>query len=53
MVEKKLSITEANIYEVQQWYDKFAERFMDKMNVDKSVFAECSLSWVRYNAEWK
>lgn len=49
---KRLNINDANTYLLQDKFDKIAEQAMEKWNIDKEVFADLCLFWVRYNAKW-
>lgn len=51
-MEERLNITTANTYILQDKFDKIAEQALEKWNIDKEVFADLCLSWVRQQAKW-
>jgi len=51
-MEEKLTICTANIYELQERFNNGAVKIMDNLNIDKEVFAELCLCWVREHAKW-
>jgi len=51
-MEEKLNIDTANTYLLQDKFDKIAKQALEKWNIDKEVFADLCLTWVRYNAQW-
>lgn len=51
-MEERQNICEANTYELQEKFNKVSEKIMDKLNIDREVYAELCLGWVRENAKW-
>ena len=42
----------ANLYQLQDTYDTKADAFCKEHSINKEVFADLALSWVRANAHW-
>lgn len=51
-MEEKQNIITANTYKFQEKFDKIADQALEKWNIDKEVFADLCLTWVRHNAKW-
>lgn len=50
---RRLNMCEANVYELQEKFDEYAEIFRKQLNIDKQVFAHLCMSWVVHEGEWK